>query len=759
LRKHPMNNFPAFILLTIAAATGGCDAQPQQFKDAVETASSRVRADSAAPLNADVGWAGAPDENVTVAVDRPFRVRFEVEAADPGAGPLTLQYRRNAGEWTDVEAHDFPYPSRVQEIEFNADDIGTMPSGWRAVLGDEAAITVQDIGGERVLLAGAGSEAVIGLYEPLWELDAFTLATSVRLPADSAGVAALVFGYVDLDNHWRGELDVRSDRIRLVRIDDGAEAVITEREVPIAAGQWIEFEVQFEDSTFEINFQDDALEFEQPIEADLPASDLGFRVPAESRAEFGWFVIEGKPSAPPLSIIEADGYIHGEPTMDLLKGATSKFAGGAGISLREQTPSGPSTAGHTEFEWPLVIRRFADGAVLNETGDIFEVRMSDERGHLVAGVPSAAVTLDVPPGHLGGTFVETPGRVGPWQAANGDLYFVMEPTESDNLFMMLKSTDGGRSWREVDCGHRPATGDLESVDGRQSGDTIHLVHQVTDSVRYHAFRTSDHLTRPDTWAVTDELAAAVTARAQMASLVVRSDGSLVAFYLGDTVGYSTRSPNGEWSEELVIDDAAHAPELAGPQAVLGAADTVHLAYYRLDGSIWYRRMFTNNTLSKPQMLAAGVGTSEDDFGSVLPLVYLPDSDTVVVIYRLADGFLWERRVRGEDLLTDPVRVTDRAVVQHAVDSQQAGADAVAIGDTVHVLFIDAAEHSIYSTHDGAGSWQSAVLQVEGIVGSWVRGNVYEAKGETVYGYVYDAGSEGGAGMNRFAELVLETDRP
>ena len=50
-------------------------------------------------------------------------------------------------------------------------------------------------------------------------------------------------------------------------------------------------------------------------------------------------------------------------------------------------------------------------------------------------------------------------------------------------------------------------------------------------------------------AVTDELATTVTARAQMASLAVRSDGSLVAFHLGDTIGYSVRSPSGDWSEQ------------------------------------------------------------------------------------------------------------------------------------------------------------------------------------------------------------------
>jgi hypothetical protein len=42
-----------------------------------------------------------------------------------------------------------------------------------------------------------------------------------------------------------------------------------------------------------------------------------------------------------------------------------------------------------------------------------------------------------------------------------------------------------------------------------------------------------------------------------------------------------------------------------------------------------------------------------------------------------------------------------------------------------------------------------------ILGSWVRGNLYtNADGAKVYGFVYDAGSDGGAGMNRYGEIEL-----
>ena len=748
-----------FAMLALSAASGlaGSDDRPAQAgANAAGEPAFRIRSDFAAPLNADEGWAGKQNENVTVSADQPFRIRFEVEGAAGSSreGRVKLQYRRNEGDWTDIDAHDFPYPLRELELDVMDVEPGAMPQGWRAAVGDATGVAVAEDGDDKVLRAEGNESGLVALYPPPWELNEFSFATVFRLPADSRGAVGLVFGYADAANYWRVLLDAGAGIVRMSRIAGGSETVLEERKAGVIAGEWLEVEIQLEGNELEVNFQDDTLEFAETVGGGIPVSDLGFYVPAGGSVDFREFVIEGEPSSPRISIVAAGAYEDGAPTADLLQGATSEFDPGAGVSLARHAPFRTPSGSHSELEWPLVIRRFADGAVSNETGDTFELRMTGASGEAIGIGPNPVLTLEVPPGHLGGTFVETPGRIGPWQARNGDLYFIMEPAESDNLFMMVKSSDGGRTWLEVDGANRPQTGDLESVDGRQSGPTIHILHQVTESTRYHAFRTSDHPTHPDTWAVTDELATTVTARAQMASLVVRSDGSMVAFHLGDTIGYSIRSPSGDWSDETIIDDGEAAPDLAGPQAVLGGDDTVHLAYYRMDGTLWHRRLFSDGTLTPARQLASGAGTSGDDFGSVLPLIYIPGTDTVVVIYRLADCKLWASRVTGSQPPTTAVQVTDRCVVRHAVDSQQTGADAVADGDTVHVLFIDESDRSLYSTRD-AGGWQAATLRVDDILGSWVRGNVYvRPDGEKVYGYVYDAGSLGGAGMNRFGEIVL-----
>jgi hypothetical protein len=463
-------------------------------------------------------------------------------------------------------------------------------------------------------------------------------------------------------------------------------------------------------------------------------------------------------ATPRVSIVSTDAYAHGAPTTDLLAGSSAPFSAGAGIALDALSPPWPGTNAHGEWEWPLVIRRFADGAVTNDEGDTFAFRMVRADGAPIRSSVDPVLTLSVPPGHLGGTFVETPGRIGPWQASNGALYFIMEPTETDNVLMMVTSTDGGATWQEVDGANRPAADDLEGVGAAQAGDTIHILHQTSEQVWHHAFHTADHPTTPDTWAVRDErVAAPGEPPTQVAAMAARSDGSLVAVYGGpEKIRFRIRAPEGAWGDETVV-DAGGSRILSGPQVVLGRGDVVHLAYTAADGTAWYRRIQPDGTLTPREQLTAKLGTTEYDVGSILPLVFVPETNTVAILYRQTDGRLWERRSVGQGALTAPVQVSERIVVQNAVDSDQVGADAIADGTSVHVLYIEQGSGHIYHTHrDAAGGWQPATLQVDGVDAQWVRGaRLTRSDGAAVYGYVYDAGSDGGSGMNRYDEVVLE----
>lgn len=577
----------AFTMIACASfAIAGCSqpgtVDPEGVAADVQQTAFRVRTDFDAPLNADHGWGGAVNETATIAVEEPFRLRFELVGSgnDARSRLYRLQYRRNGGNWQDVPVAEFPY-SEVEEL------------------------------------------------------------------------------------------------------------------------------------------------------------------------------------TPRVSIVSTPAYANGADTSDVLDSAREAFGGGAGIAYPATPPLAPHVDGQTEWEWALVVRRYVDGAVTNDTGDLFEFRLADKRGRPVAASRYAALTVRVPPGLLGGTFVETPGRIGPWQAGNGDLYFLMEPAESYNVLMTVKSDDGGATWREVDGSNRPATGDLEGFASALEGDTIHMLHQVSEKVVYHAFRTSDHATQPDTWAVRDELVAEPPGEppVQAASISVRSDGSLVAVYAGpEKIRVRTRSPAGTWGTETIV-DADASRNLSGPQTVTGPGDHVHLAYTGSDGTAWYRRILADGSLTPRVKVAADLGTTEADSGSILPLVLLPGTNTVAVIYRSGSGELRERRVLDDGSLTDAATVTQRKVVQNAVDSDQAGADAIADGSVIHVLFIEQGSGNIFHTDSGAnGSWSEPALLVDGINGQWIRGApVTFGDGIPRYGFVYDAGSDGGSGPIWYADLPLDGD--
>lgn len=572
--------------------TGGCGSGETE-SERVGQSAFRVRSGFESGLNTDEGWAGDINESVVIKADQPFRIRFEVEpSAVMDHTPLALKYRRNEGEWKTVEAHDFPHPLRELDLEFEETPAGMTPKFWSVEPGGskEVAVALED--GSKLLRVDARQEPLVVMHAPPWEVT--ELAAEIKLSPDNQSGAGFVFAYADPQNYCRVFLDTSTGVIRVGRIVNGTEAILAEEQAVIPTDQWVSLEIDLENELAEINFQNDTLEFEAGMGIQTPSLHIGFYLPPGGSAEFRDIAIAGEARSPRVSIVSCPSFGNGETTTNLLSASTTPFQPGVGVALAEQTPPWSGENTHSEYEWALVVRRFADRAITNEEGDSFEFRMAAADGKPLNAGPNPKLQLTIPPGHLGGTFVETPGRIGPWQAANGDLYFIMEPTETDNLFLMMKSADHGKTWEEVDGANRPKTNDLEAVEGRQIGDTIYILHQVTKSTHLHAFRTSDHPTRPDSWAFADELAAVADSMAQANSLVVRSDGSMVAFYVGQTLHYNTRSSGGIWGEQVIIDPDA--PAAAGPKAVVGANDTVHVAYYRVDGTLWYRSLSTDGTL-------------------------------------------------------------------------------------------------------------------------------------------------------------------
>jgi len=743
----------------------GCNAPEPQIaaKDeatANQQTAFRVRSDFAAELNDNSGWAAELNKNVTVDVDEPFRLRFEVESTKENnvEQQFQLQSRRNGGEWERVGAENFPQPEKTLELNFQKAPTADLSDIWRFEHGNTSSMTMAGQGEVPFLQVVADGNPVLGmgLYETFWEPIEF--AVEMRLPEGGRSGAGVVFGYMSRENYNQAYVDP-DGAIIVSRIVDGDKTRLMETEAKVVPGQWFELKIIMKDDEAIIEYErgDDALIFTAELGATIASSPVGFYVPADGTAQFQKFTIEGKPRTPRVSIMASDTYLHRQQTTDVLAGSSKDFTGGTGISFADETPSWSGELGQSEWEWPLVIRRFADGAVTNEDGDTFEFRMADATGRALDG-NNPELTVAVPPGHIGGTFAETPARIGPWQAANGDLYFLMEPSETDNVLMTIKSTDHGKTWQEVDGANRPVTGDLEGFASVQSGDTIHMLHQTTDHVWHHAFHTSDHPTRPDTWAIQDErLASPEEPPTQVADIVLRSDGSIVGVYGGpEKIHFKVRSPDGRWGEETVI-DADVSWGLSGPMMVLGKDDVIHLAYTASNGTAWYRRMLPNGDLTARQRLATGLGTDSEDIGSVLPLVFMAQTNTVSIIYRLETGKLWERRSVDHGPMSESVQVSDRNVVQNSVDSDQTGADAIADGNTVHVLFIEEESRIIFHTYsESAGNWTPATPQVEDVNAQWVRGAQLARGGKgSVYGYVYDAGADGGSGKSRYGNVKLE----
>lgn len=700
----------------------------------------RIRADFSAPLNSDKGWAGLTNESVTVFADQPFRLRIEGGQKDATTpGDLVLQARRNDGDWIMLEAHDFPYPKREVELDPN------QPLDRFTSLGVDDNLPLN---------------TTFALYEAPWPIPEFSLELGLALSGAIGAELTFLFGYEDSNNFFGLDID-RGQSVTLIQTIDGDETrLTTPLPVSIIDG-YHDLEIEVENGELVVSMDERDSIIAVAID-DLPETGaFGIKLDpvagpdgANAHVTLEKLTVQGVPKSPRASIVSSMAFNDGDRTSDLLRGSNKTFVPGLGVSLSERNLVERVTGTHSEYEFPIVIRRFADGAVLNETGDVFEFRLST-----IDGVPlesaTASVTLVVQDNHLGGTFVESPGRIGPWQTENGDLYFIMEPAESDNKFMIVKSGDNGNSWLEVDAANRPATGDLEAVDARLLGDRILILHQITEATYFHVYRTSDHPTHPDQWELIDEPVAIGEAISQSSAMAARSDGSIVAFFLTDQLQMTIRDALGHWSDRVALD-----PDLlsvnAGPQAVVDQDDVVHVAYFTADGTISYRRVLPDGSITDREVIATGAGNSEAEYGAVLPLAYDRLTDTVIIVYRLQDGSLWERNVKPDDTLTSAILITQGPVITDAVDSQQPAADLILIGSVPHVLFVDQEARNIFGAKRSDTAWQDPVLLVSEIEGSWVRGAALHNEDEGAeLGFIYDAGSQGGAGMNKFETFPFE----
>ncbi len=467
-------------------------------------------------------------------------------------------------------------------------------------------------------------------------------------------------------------------------------------------------------------------------------------------------------ASPQLSIIGCHSTFFGEEADDLLEVSALPSDLGASICLAPTTPVWePSQKSGTsaEFEWTLVVRHWADGPVQINDGDSFSLRVVDQQGHPLTG-KQPSFSVSVPEKHVGGTFVETPGRIGPYENAKGELYFIMEPTETGNIFMMIKSDDSGTTWSEIDGKNRPKADDLEGVSSAMSSDgVIHIIHQTSDFTYYHAFATSDNEKVKEGWIVTDVVIEEIAKPdVQTADIVVRPDGSIIAMYaVGSGIHYNIRDTQGNWGKPLRINDHKDL-RLTNPLLLAHSNGDTTIAYKTSNGLGWARTLSGDNLLSSAEAFASDLGVESDESMAILPLAFSDTSEKTVLCYRQSGGLLFCKTRAFDMNWSKAIQMTDKKIVTNAVDSDQAGADLVVFEDRLYVPFIDETNRDLYLASVDVDFEDKPTTEklVSDIDGAWVRGNILlNQRGSAKFGIMYDAGSMGGSGFNKFHSVMLD----
>lgn len=474
----------------------------------------------------------------------------------------------------------------------------------------------------------------------------------------------------------------------------------------------------------------------------------------------------------PIMSVPSSQFTDLDATTNLLSGSTETFEAGQGLSDNPDTSAITLISEHTEYEWALLIEGFYDGPTQISDGDTIALRVVETDNTLLDSYPlTPTFTVNVPDFYIGGCYSETPARAGPIADADGNLYFLMEPAETDNVPIMVKSTDGGRQWTLMDDAGGPTTVDLECHDMFLVGDTIHILQHSTTDVVYHAFLVSTDGSTPDTWSVIDQsIRTGISGLIgqQTCALARRSDGDLIAFYNVYVAGPNEdrlfyKINDGTWGSELTLEDEA-AYEWHQVIAVVGASDLTHI-FYKGDngtlGPIWHRSLSSADSLSAREAVDADSGPASAEEAAMTQGVYWNDggNEKVMVVYKGSDDYLYSVVVTDDGTPETPRQASDNTVIYNMGGSRQPTASLVLNGDDAYLHYADAATLDIYRTEMvNDGGWNTDVEELDAVTAHWIRGLVFTHSvgngSDTVVGYAYDNGSGGGTGYIFYDEFNI-----
>ena len=495
----------------------------------------------------------------------------------------------------------------------------------------------------------------------------------------------------------------------------------------------------------------------------------------------------------PVELWPNSGYADGDTTTELTAGPGT-FVSGRGKDTSITTASITlGTNQETELEWSLALNRYWDSGQFAD-GDTVDLRVVTSAGVALSGGYGTSdtnigrVTIDhniatglaQGAGHLGGIWSENPGDLPILWNENDHGYWLCEVSETFPDLMMLKTTDGGVTWNQVDQAGNPATTDFEGATWKLVGDTIHIAHHAgggTDRVRYHRFHTSSHGTTPDEWDATiideDVYPSFSDQRDQQSVIARRSDGTVVIAFTGPDattpyeVRLAVRSAGGTWGTPSVIWDGG----TTGRTGVVGVQvgdDLVLFAHSDDDGDIDAKVWTSSDTLvdlsgssvtssADGTQVATNGGTGLDSEQNMVQPVFWNDGANKVAI-------AWVDNT-SEDLLGRVITapgtgsvslgtiwsaVNDAGNIPRGLGQSRQPTAALAVdtsnGDLYAVFAREtttAGDNTLYydvSTDDGATWGTNTALTLRDQYGSrhnWVRAAVNTVSATKALRFVYD----------------------
>ncbi len=166
--------------------------------------------------------------------------------------------------------------------------------------------------------------------------------------------------------------------------------------------------------------------------------------------------------------------------------------------------------------------------------------------------------------------------------ANGNLYRLTESTKSDgNNPRMMKSTNNGKSWNEVDKSNRPDIRDLEGVYQTTDGTTIYYSINTGKRTWFVSFNMSAANSEKDKWNQEEEVADDYAkSSVQYSSLAKLENGDFWIFYSfvendKQQIAYKRRIGENDYSSEKRLDGSDKS--WTGPRA-LSVGNTVYVFY-------------------------------------------------------------------------------------------------------------------------------------------------------------------------------------